>query len=1269
MTGTSEFRDPLTGAYSRLMFQQRFYEEAESAQRYASSLSILIIDIDHFKSINDAFGHTRGDEILMEFVERISTGIRAADILFRYGGDEFVILLPNTTRSQALNQANRLLEMIRPTQFAGEPPLSITVSIGLATYPEDTLDPRSLFDKADMRLLDGKSQGRNRVVHEEVRSRPDLLFDQSSRLVERDAAIDALHRFLDELVIKRRGVLTISGIPGSGCTRFMKEVRSVIEIRGAESMMIQGYSALKNRPYGAWAEARKLWRYHIPPYQSREDSCQSIDRVLREHGKDTLIILVDDLHDVDRATLEFLRFLQINTQLPTFGVIYTINTEASTRTIAMDVPFRDTIELGPVSRNGLKIWLRGILQWEPPDAFIDWLHRETMGLPAHVTRATTYLVKRGVLKKLPDEGWTFTRDITDVPLKDRVEIATKIPPHNLPSSLTGFVGRHPEILKLGRLIEEKRLISLVGHGGIGKTRLALRIGEEKIRYFQDGVFFVPLAPVEDPELIVTAIAEAIRLTFSGPQNPDVQLINYLLEKEMLLILDNFEHVVSHASIVARILDKCPDMRIVATSRERLNLMGEVIFEVTGLSYPPENMPYSPDDYSAIKMFVQCARRTYPPFLLTDENKLHIGRICRIIEGMPLGIELAAAWIRVLSCQEIADEIAKNLDFLSTSQWNVPERHRSIRAVFEHSWALLIPEEQATFRRLAIFRGGFSRDAALTVVDAPISILSALIDKSLLYRTFSHRYHVLEVLRHYIREKLDENPSEQNKVSKKHCTYFADYCQKALVLHREQKEKRFLTQISEEIDNIRVGWSASVSQDDIATLNLFLEPLALYYDANGMFHEGDELFRVASERLEAMSNEPENASEKDILAGKLYNRRGNFAFNLAQFDRAMELNQRSYDIFDRLGCLKEKALALNGLGGIASRVGDYTQAKEYHEQALAIRRTIGDQKGMAASLNNLANVVGSLGNMKLARDYYEQSLAIIREVGDRKGIAALLANLGIAAGALGERELERNLLQESLQIRKEMGDRGGIASALDNLGNIEQFLGSYSAAIQLHRDSLQIRREIGDQWGIALSLLNLANVNNVLQEHDSARRFFDESLAIYREIGDRWGIALNLNNYGGLLLAVGQDDRAEEMICESIALFTEIGDRWGCVLGKISLAFLAFKEKDLSKALQLLHEGMKAAIEIHSIPLVVEILVEIAQVFLHLSPPRLSDALAIIDLISHHPATSKDAMIKLDKLHKSAGEVSKESAGSTPSFENLDELLNWLLPTLPFANHA
>ena len=752
MTGTSEFRDPLTGAYSRLMFQQRFYEETESAQRYASSLSILIIDIDHFKSINDAFGHTRGDEVLMEFIERISTGIRAADILFRYGGDEFVILLPNTTRNHALNQANRIMETIRPARFSGEPPLSLTISIGLATYPEDTLDPRTLFDKADMRLLEAKSQGRNRVVHEEAHARPDLLFEQASRLVERDSEFESVHRFLDALAIKRRGVLTVTGVPGSGKSRFLKEVRSIVEIRGADTLAIAGFSAMKNRPYGAWAEARKKWRHPIPPYQSREDLCASIERSLLEQGKETLIIIVDDLHDVDRATLEFLRFLQINTRLPVFGVMYSINTEASTRTIAMDVPLRENIELGPISRNGIKIWLRSILQWEPPDTFIDWLHRETLGLPSHVTRATTYLVKRGILRKLPEEGWEFTRDISDIPLKDRVEIATKIPPHNLPSSLTGFVGRHTEILKLGRLIEEKRLVTLVGHGGIGKTRLALRIAEEKIRYFQDGVFFVPLAPVTSPEFIVSSIAEAIRFIFSGPQNPENQLLSHLQEKEALLILDNFEQLIDGAGIVARILESCPDVRIMATSRERLNLMGEVIFEVRGLTYPPENQSYAPEDYSAVKMFIQCARRTYPPFLLTEEIKPHIGRICRIVEGMPLGIELATAWIRVLSCQEIADEISKNLDFLSTTQRNVPERHRSVRAVFEHSWGLLISEEQAVFKRLAIFRGGFTRDAALQVTETPISTLSALMDKSLLYRTFSNRYHVLEVLRQVHRRK-------------------------------------------------------------------------------------------------------------------------------------------------------------------------------------------------------------------------------------------------------------------------------------------------------------------------------------------------------------------------------------------------------------------------------------------------------------------------------------------------------------------------------------
>ncbi len=1268
MSGTGEFRDPLTGAYSRLMFQQRFYEEAESAQRYASSLSILIIDIDHFKSINDAFGHTRGDEVLMEVVERISNGIRAADILFRYGGDEFVILLPNTTRNHALNQANRLMETIRPARFSGDPPLTLTVSIGLATYPEDTLDPRTLFDKADMRLLEAKSRGRNRVVHEDAFARPDLQFDQLSRLVERDSALDILYCFLDSLPDKHRGVLTVAGVPGSGRSRFLKEIRATAEMRGADTLMISGFSAMKNRPYGAWAEARKRWRYTIPPYQSREDLCATIDRCLLEQGKDTLILLVDDLHHVDRATLEFLRFLQQNIQLASFAIVYAINTESSARSIAMDVPLRDTIELNPISRNGVKIWLRSILQWEPPDAFIDWLHRETLGLPSHVARATTYLVKRGILRKLPEEGWEFTREITDIPLKDRVEIATKIPPHNLPSSLTGFVGRHPEILKLGRIIEEKRLITLVGQGGIGKTRLALRIAEEKIRYFQDGVFFVPLAPVTAPEFIVSAVAEAIRFTFSGAQDPEEQLMGHIRNTEMLLILDNFEHLMGGAGFVGRILEKCPDIRIITTSRERLNLMGEVIFEVTGLTYPPENQPYQPEDYSAVKMFLQCARRTYPPFVLTDEIKPHIGRICRIVEGMPLGIELASAWIRVLSCQEIADEISKNFDFLSTTQRNVPERHRSVRAVFEHSWTLLINEEQQVFKRLAIFRGGFTREAAMQVTGTPISTLSALMDKSLLYRTFSNRYHVLEVLRQYLGEKLDGDPEELDRVARLHREFFAIYCQKSLQLHREQKEKRFQTQITEEIDNIRTGWRSSVQTSDIDTLEKYLEPLSLYYSDNGMFHEGEELFRYASDALSAI-DDPSLTEQLETVIAKLCNRRGVFKFNLAQFDSAMELIRRSHEVFRRKGLRKEEALALNGMGGISSRMGDFIHARQYHETALAIRREINDRKGTAASLNNLANVLGSLGDLTLAHDYYEQSLRLVREIGDRKSMAGLLANLGIAAGALGDRERERVLMQESLQIRKEMGDRVGIASALDNLGNVEQFLGNFSIARQMHRDSLQIRREIGDQWGIALSLLNLANLHNVQKEPDAARRNFEECLAIYRRIGDRWGIALSLNNYSGMLMMIDEDEKAAPMIEESVKLFNEIGDKWGIILSKVTLAYQAFKQDAFDRALRFLREGLDIAISIRSIPMMLDSLIEITQVFVNLTPPRLKEAQAIINLVSRHPSVSRDSADRLEQLRRETGLPEALGEESAPRFDDLDELVRWLLQTPAFLNFS
>jgi predicted ATPase len=394
-------------------------------------------------------------------------------------------------------------------------------------------------------------------------------------------------------------------------------------------------------------------------------------------------------------------------------------------------------------------------------------------------------------------------------LYTRLKAAAVPHPHNLPPQTTPFVGRETELARIANYLEtpDCRLLTLVGLGGVGKTRLALQAAAANLALFQDGVFFVSLTAVDSPEALVAHLAGALNFSPGGPLDPKAQLLNYLRSKEVLLALDNFEQLLSvpaggkqgGADWVIEILRAAPRVKVLTTSRERLNLQEEWVLEVGGLEYPQEDwimdsersslfQPSNPpvfqssslptlqpsNSYSAIALFIQLARRVQPDFTLSDANQAEVIRLCRLLQGMPLGLELATTWLPVLSCTEIVAEIERDLDFLATSVRNVPDRHRSMRAVFESSWSLLSEPERNVLKRLSVFQGGFRREAALQVAGASLPLLLGLLNKSFVRRDATGRYDMHELIRQYAADKLAQSPLEKEQTKDQHCAYYAEF---------------------------------------------------------------------------------------------------------------------------------------------------------------------------------------------------------------------------------------------------------------------------------------------------------------------------------------------------------------------------------------------------------------------------------------------------------------------------------------------------------------
>ncbi|MCP4589222.1 MAG: hypothetical protein GY842_00620, partial [bacterium] len=358
-------------------------------------------------------------------------------------------------------------------------------------------------------------------------------------------------------------------------------------------------------------------------------------------------------------------------------------------------------------------------------------------------------------------------------------------PNNLPVQPTPFVGREAVLAEIaGRLHDpDCRLLTLLGPGGSGKTRLALETGAAQLDNYSHGVWFVPLAALQSVDAIVPTVARALGFSFyadaggsAGP-DPQQQLLDYLRQKTMLIIMDNYEHLLSPLNppmggtkggdLVTDILKTAPDVKVLATSRARLNVQGEQLFPVAGMNFPAKDTLEQAAQYSAIKLFLGSARRVQPDFELTPANLADVARICRLVQGMPLGILLAAGWIEMLTPAEIAAEIGTSLDFLETDVRDVPARHRSMRAVFDHSWNLLTERERQVLHGLSVFRGGCTREAAQEITGASLRELMALVRKSLLHRASGGRYEMHELLRQYSAERLDQSPTESEAVRDRH----------------------------------------------------------------------------------------------------------------------------------------------------------------------------------------------------------------------------------------------------------------------------------------------------------------------------------------------------------------------------------------------------------------------------------------------------------------------------------------------------------------------
>jgi predicted ATPase len=617
----------------------------------------------------------------------------------------------------------------------------------------------------------------------------------------------------------------------------------------------------------------------------------------------------------------------------------------------------------------------------------------------------------------------------------------------------------------------------------------------KNQKLQDGVFFVALAGVASVDHLVSTIAAALDFTFYGSADPKTQLLDHLRSRSMLLVLDNFEHLLDGAELISEILGASPASKVLATSRESLNLREEWLHPLSGMSFPDDRARLHGvaridlTQYTAVQLFVQCARQVQPGFDLVTESEA-VANICRLVEGMPLGIELAATWLKFYPCAHIAQEITRNLDFLATRLRNVSPRHRSMKAVFEHSWGLLVLEEQEVFRRLAVFRGGFSPEAAAAVADAPLPLLLTFVEKSLLQLTSAHRFQLHELLRQFGDEKLHSDPTEAERVQDRHCRYYCAWLDQQEVHLKGSGHLTAMSAIEREIENVRAAWEWAVAQELIDELGLAIESLSYFHVTRCWYEQGVLLFRRAAERFAA-----QQIDDRRFLFARLLTKQAEMQKWMVSDMGHEALREPTIALYAQaFACLQAYRETLT-YGDVlwekdSLRPPDYRQSvEELRLAALAIFEQHNDAWRMAWALSALGFWASLSGHHERAIHCYERGIALCHQIGDQRVLGDILNVYGEARRALGEYEEAMRLAQAGMAARKAVGNKRGIAFSLYLLGDLAWRMGDNEQAVAYSTESRDLFAEIGLSWGMDLAINNLGNIACSVGRLDEARRHY------------------------------------------------------------------------------------------------------------------------------------------------------------------------------------
>lgn len=707
----------------------------------------------------------------------------------------------------------------------------------------------------------------------------------------------------------------------------------------------------------------------------------------------------------------------------------------------------------------------------------------------------------------------------NIPVKQETKLEAKSYKSNLPQTLTPFIGRTLELLELTNLLAESetRLITLLGPGGIGKSRLSLRLLEEQEEKFSGGVAFVRLAPLGAATDIPAATASALHLQLSGESDVFDEVLAYLEHRKMLLVFDNFEHVLAGAPLLQRLLEKATHCKVLVTSRVLLNLPNERVYDVVGLSIPAAQDDHAIEAYDAAQFFLRSARRVRSDFILSEGDKAALFELCSMLQGMPLALELAATWVRVFSLPDLVQEIRQDVGVLETTGQEVSERHKSIRSVFDYSWNLLTSEEQRVLAGLSVFRGGFDWQAAQVVTGATPRTLLWLVNKSLVRTSASGRFLVLEVIRQCAHAKLEQ----KEKLSEAHAQYYLNYLLEKGREFRGKQPKENLLAVETNLENIRFAWRCAIAHQDDEPLGQLSVYLALFSDLRSRVQEGIGLFQEAIDAL-SESTAPTTLGSLMVYQAFLY-------FWAGEPQTVTRLGEKALTLFQPQENYAGYLTGIDSLAWAKQETGDLQKALDYTRQAYEVVQQSHDEKHILHATRIRAFAEHLCGHVEIARTLYQAALTGYEKLGIEIYRVLNLSNFGEMCLEQGQTQEAKAMFEEALELAKSTGDVAFIYVCLANLGACALELGDPKTAQRYYQEALEMAKQSGSQSYQILYLSGLARVELALHHIDPAVTLLKQATALAAKTKSLSGLMSCYFGWADYLLACHRREAGLELL--------------------------------------------------------------------------------------------------------------------------------------------